>query len=262
MTDDADKAYAKAQVLQIPERSVTKEELAPLSNNWKDPGIPELQRSVVDLQLENLRRGVVDPVFASLQRILKEIELPSFTLLDAACATGYYGEVIRAVDPRDIQYSGCDYSAGMVTLAKSYYPKVDFQVQDLTALNYPDSSFDVVLVSGVLEHIPGYAKAIAEVCRAAAKYVILHRVPITSAKREEYTIGSQYTIETPRIYFTRDQIVRELEAGRFLLAGETDTYPDPAPLLHKLKSRVRVALRMDRSIRRFVKTMLFRRSRS
>jgi len=66
------------------------------------------------LSTDNLRKGYADPVFVALSEAMKGVELTSFSLLDAACATGYYAEVIKTLERKDIEYKGCDYSDAMI----------------------------------------------------------------------------------------------------------------------------------------------------
>ena len=260
MTDDVGRAYEKAQKVRIEERPATRDELSSLSTNWKDPQIPDLQRTVVNVQLENLRAGKIDPVFVSLISILKKVDTNSFTLLDAACASGYYHEVIKTLDSRNIEYHGCDYSEEMVKTAKAHYPEIDFQVQDLTSLAYADSRFDVVLMSGVLEHIPSYEKCIHEVCRIAKRNVIVHRCPLTSEKANEFTIGSQYSIETPRIFFAQKRLLDDFRTNGFVFQDMVSTYPTPEiSFSQRLKAVLKQSLGMKLDKQRTVNTLLFRR---
>jgi SAM-dependent methyltransferase len=245
----AEAAYRAAQTLRRRESGASAEELGAREDNWKDPAIPALQRGGVEIQLENLRQGTVDPVFASLGRALAAVELPRFTLLDAACASGYYREVIATLDRRPIEYMGCDYSPAMIELARAKAPDGRFEVQDLTRLSYPDRSFDVVLVSGVLEHVPRFAEAIAQVCRVARSHVIAHRVPLRRWGGHRFTLGSQYNIETPRIYFARATLLQEFRARGFEPIREADTY-----------ERAGVAARLRRPLRRHtIRTLVFER---
>ena len=203
------KKYQEVQLLKLEEKRVELSKINDLENNWKDDRIPILQRQVIDIQLDNMKKGVIDPVFSSLIKALRVVKLHSFSLLDIGCAIGYYFEVIKTLDKRDILYRGCDYSGAMINTAKKYYTEVKFDIQDAKALNYPDKSFDAVMISGVLEHIQSYPKVIASALRVAKQYAIFHRTPLIAKLENEYTIGSQYTIETPRIYFSRKRIIDE-----------------------------------------------------
>lgn len=233
------KTYETVQLLHQAETIVLEQQVKSLASNWQDSETPALQRKVVEVQLDNLQKGYVDPVFSTLLAALKEVKLTSFTLLDAACASGYYSEVIKSLDEREIDYQGCDYSEAMVKMAQSYYPELEFQVQDLTQLSYPSRSIDVVLVSGVLEHIPDYQKAIAEVCRVSKQYLIIHRCPLTPKSEHMFTVGSQYNIETPRIYFSKRKLLQEVEAQRFSLAKQIDVVYGSVTPFQKLKSLVK-----------------------
>ena len=220
--------YEKVQLLQLPESEETRRELDALSNAWKDDGIPALQRQVVDKQLENLEAGIVDPVFASLSDLLNSLPMEEFSLLDAACASGYYNEVIQSETVKKIAYRGSDYSEAMIDKARSLYPGLRFDVEDLTQLTYGDKEFDVIMLSGVLEHIPAFENAISEACRVAS-YVILHRCPITNAASNEYTSGSQYNIKTPRTYYSRKNLVEEFQKRHFSLHREIELDDEPPP---------------------------------
>jgi SAM-dependent methyltransferase len=181
--------------------------------------------------LANLEEGIVDPVFVPVIEALNALPLEHFSLLDAACATGYYSEVVQSQVPKPVQYRGCDFSSAMIEQARRYYPDLQFDVEDLTGLTYPDRGFDVVLLSGALEHIPGFEDAVSEACRVCSSYLILHRCPLTSGSEHEYTAGSQYNIETSRIYFSRRPLINgfaqhglalDREVNRSILRGPAE----------------------------------------
>jgi len=243
------KAYKEVQMLKLEERIVGEEALKDFHNNWKDNQVPALQRKVVTVQLENLHQGIIDPAFLSLTEALAEIKLSTFSLLDVGCATGYYAEVIKTLDKRSIDYEGCDYSEDMIRAAKGYYPNEKFETQDVTCLSYHNNAFDVVLISGVLEHVPDYHKGITEVCRIAKQYIIWHRCPLTSKFENVHTIASQYNIEVPRIYFSKKKIMDEIQQRGFCLIKEIDTYG--------LKITFRA---FPSKLRRFIKKVIRRQS--
>jgi SAM-dependent methyltransferase len=228
--------YNQAQTLKLAERDADRTELANLAGNWKDPTIPDLQSTVSDHQMARFRGGDVDAVFASLVGALRSIASAPGGILDAACATGYYSEVVRSVWPT-INYLGSDYSDAMIAKSRERYPRERFQVEDATKLSFADRQFGCVLLSGALEHIPNYAEAIAEICRVAKNYVVLHRVPIIRGRRIRYTIGSQYSIATPRIYYPRSFIRAAFRRQGFKLVADRPTYARP------LLQSVRMAFR-------------------
>lgn len=256
-----DQAYLDAQIKNVPERNVEAQALKGLSENWKAADIPALQRSVVEVQLKALHRGAVDPVFQAFQRALKCVDLVQFRLLDAACASGYYSEALQVLDQRKIEYVGSDYSPSMVELAQRCYPHQRFEVQDLTRLTFAEKSFSVVMAAGVIEHVPNYTQALREICRVASDYVIIHRSPVTNGKNHEFTVGSQYSIETPRIFFSEKKLVTEFATLGFALTSSFEVYPTIAPRL-SLKSRLKgwVRAALGRQLQtRTTRTLVFRR---
>ena len=165
------------------------------------------------------------PVFTSLAAALTHVDLERFSILDAACASGYYSEVIRLLDPRPIAYEGCDYSPAMIESARLHHPGLPFSVEDLTALTKADRSVDVVLLSGVLEHIPEYRTALGEAGRVARDYLIVHRCPTLSGPDHVRTIGTQYNVQTPRTFFSLDRLGSEVADVGFDRVATVDVYP-------------------------------------
>lgn len=213
---EVEKRFLAVQIDQTPKTNISEEEALRLEKNWTDQKIPELQRVVSSYQIEQLRLGNVDPVFAPCVELLTPLRERIDSVLDAACATGYYSEVIRYALP-DIVYEGSDYSEPMVAAAQEAYPSDQFSVSDATAMVHRDASFDLVLASGVLEHIPRYRDACREFARVARSYVLLHRLVITGEKEVKYTKNGQYNIVTPRLYFPESLIIEIFEQEGFAL---------------------------------------------
>jgi SAM-dependent methyltransferase len=75
----------------------------------------------------------------------------------------------------------------------SYYSKPVFM--DLTNITFPDHSFDLVLVSHILEHIPDDAKALSEIYRVMAPGgIAILQVPVSRKLEKTY---EDSTIVTP-----------------------------------------------------------------
>lgn len=83
-------------------------------------------------------------------------------LLDAGCGKGFLGETLSA---HCGQYHGIDISSTAVAIATERIPTGRFELGSLRALPYPSGFADCVVCSEVLEHVPDYSLAIAELAR-------------------------------------------------------------------------------------------------
>lgn len=82
---------------------------------------------------------------------------PGQRLLDAGAGTGRYRQLFR-----HCYYYAQDFALEPSSLGK--YTKLDY-VCDITCIPVPDGSFDVVLCTEVLEHVPEPMKAVRELAR-------------------------------------------------------------------------------------------------
>jgi SAM-dependent methyltransferase len=217
--------YRSVQIVNIAPEDVDFNELTNLQSAWQHPGTPALQDVVSRHQISEFLEGRVDPVFVQCIEAVKLVAKDATTYLDLACGGGYYSVIVRRTAP-SLKYVGADYSAAMVEKARENYPGVDFLVQDATNTTFDDRSFDAVMLSGALEHIPNYEKAIAELCRVADKYIVLHRALITEGSEIRHTKGSQYNIVTPRIYYPVNYLVDRFAQGGFEPISQRPTYPN------------------------------------
>jgi SAM-dependent methyltransferase len=86
---------------------------------------------------------------------------PGQHLLDVACGPGH---VAAAAAARGARAQGLDFSAAMVGIARNTYPHIPVTEGDAEALPYSDSTFDAVVSSFGLHHVPRPEAALAE-CR-------------------------------------------------------------------------------------------------
>ena len=84
------------------------------------------------------------------------------SLLDVGCASGYY----------TVHYSkkcskvfGIDPNENLIKIAKEKYPNLDFRKGSAEEIPFKDNSFDVVILSDVLEHVADEKKCLSEIHR-------------------------------------------------------------------------------------------------
>jgi SAM-dependent methyltransferase len=83
-------------------------------------------------------------------------------LLDVACGPGYVAESAHAMGAKTV---GIDFSAEMIRLAKERNPQLEFREGDAQALDFPDNSFDIVVINFGVLHLSRPEQAMAEAAR-------------------------------------------------------------------------------------------------
>jgi ubiquinone/menaquinone biosynthesis C-methylase UbiE len=86
-----------------------------------------------------------------------------FKILDAGCGEGHLLEKIK--NKRYDELFGADIHIVALKKARLRCPSAKISKQDLTNLKYKDNFFDIIICSGVIEHIPKYKEAIEEMKR-------------------------------------------------------------------------------------------------
>jgi ubiquinone/menaquinone biosynthesis C-methylase UbiE len=101
---------------------------------------------------KRFRRAAID---------LVEIEA-GMSILDVGCGTGSLTIEARQQMGAEGMVAGLDPSSNMINLARQKAEKtgleIDFQVGVIEQINYPDKSFDLVLSSLMMHHLPGDLK--------------------------------------------------------------------------------------------------------
>lgn len=112
-----------------------------------------------------LRRYLDRMAFHVLQRGATQV-------LDAGCGEGY---VQRGLAERGYRgrWTGVDVSHGAVRFAAARAPQQVWEVGDLRALRFADASFDLVLCSQVLEHIPSPEAVRDDLARVSARWMLV-----------------------------------------------------------------------------------------
>jgi SAM-dependent methyltransferase len=92
--------------------------------------------------------------------------------LDAGCAQPF---LIEEIAQRfNVKGYGCDISDQVMAAARQSHPAMEFQALDLTAERWPgDKQFDLVVCSEVLEHIPEWRLALANLVKMTRKHLLI-----------------------------------------------------------------------------------------
>ncbi len=88
--------------------------------------------------------------------------IPEGQYLDIACGTGNYTRCLRDMG---IDVVGIDQSETMLEAARNKHPGITWQQADVTALPFPDSSFDGAVCTQAIHHFPDLTAAFREIRR-------------------------------------------------------------------------------------------------
>ena len=205
-------------------------------SQYTAPDIAEKQRALVDKQLHAMLEGTAPPHFASLGELLQWLydllgDPSCLTLLDAACASAYYSDIIQHYVGDWIEYYGIDFNPGMVAMAHGLYPGLPIVQGDVCDMDmFSDRAFDIVLSGATIMHIENWHAAVRELGRVANQWLILHRTwilldvsaPTRVDKRDAYGhIVPYITFNEPELL----QLVQScgLEVQRVVPSGETSS---------------------------------------
>lgn len=105
---------------------------------------------------------------ATLDTVIEQIDFDKAeSLLDVACGTGRFAEMIRSLKP-SLSITGIDISPEMIEIAKRRLPSqigVTWAVGPAEALPVPDDSFDVVTCANAFHLVADSEKSLAEFMR-------------------------------------------------------------------------------------------------
>ncbi|GAB4504682.1 MAG: class I SAM-dependent methyltransferase [Anaerolineales bacterium] len=92
------------------------------------------------------------------------LEVRGRDVLEIGCGSGYGAFLLNQFQPRS--YIGLDVMEEQIEMARRKYPQYSFLVQDANDLSrFPAASKDIVIIFGVLHHIPEWRKVIDEIAR-------------------------------------------------------------------------------------------------
>lgn len=101
----------------------------------------------------------------AVQPLLENACLPGKRILDAGCGTGRYLELMRRLEPRALV--GVDFSPSMLKQAKGKFrnSEISLFAAGIDALPFADESFDFVLSTLAIDHLPNLHDGVRELSR-------------------------------------------------------------------------------------------------
>jgi SAM-dependent methyltransferase len=112
----------------------------------------------------------------SQYKIFVDLVPPGSRVLDAGCGEGILSVMLAKSGCHVV---GVDLSQPNIEASKKYAQengvadKCEFMVGDIEHMNFPDHSFDYVVSSHVLEHVPDFQQGARELGRLASKQVLI-----------------------------------------------------------------------------------------
>jgi SAM-dependent methyltransferase len=118
-------------------------------------------------------------------------------VLDAGCAQPYLlAEIVRRYN---VQGYGCDISDQVMSANQASMPHCQFRAIDLTREVWPDGrTFDLVISSEVLEHIPDWRTALANLVRMSHRHLLI-TVPGGKRRTMDKLVGHHQHFHGPEL---------------------------------------------------------------
>lgn len=122
--------------------------------------------------------------------LVRRVRLLSFSsFIDIGGAEGYLPNLVKQLYGDSVLVYNLDISLSAIRTASQFYQLRNGVVADVEELPLPDKSVDLVFCNDVIEHVPDPQKAIREMERVAAKYLIV--------STDEISLGAEKSGFTP-----------------------------------------------------------------
>ncbi len=133
-------------------------------------GVYYAHQPIYGLRYGHSEPGLLQRYICTYQIMISLSHLRFSSLLDVGGAEGYQTNLVKHFFGAKVQH--CDLSEQACRRSKEIF-KIESVSADICNLSFKTSSFDVVLCSEALEHVPNYNKAIYELLRVARNAVVI-----------------------------------------------------------------------------------------
>ncbi len=128
-------------------------------------------------------------------QVLRRLNQKNARVLDVGCGRGL---LLRAFQQKGCNVTGTEYAEGACSFAREVL-KLPVRVGLLTELNFPDHSFDIVVMWHVLEHVSDPRPTLAEVSRILRPGgIFLVAVPNFGSPESRLTKSGWFHLDIPR----------------------------------------------------------------
>ena len=125
-------------------------------------------------------RNEYKQLFKSEKFFFEEFLNNAKSVIDIGCASGGMYQIINEKFT-NVKYKGLDISKNLINIARTNYPRGDFELADGTSLSYKNDFVDCILSLGTTVHDQEWKNLIKEAFRVCSKK-LLFDIRLTSSK--------------------------------------------------------------------------------
>lgn len=162
---------------------------------------------------------------------------PHDKIIDLCCGTGDLSIIIKQIEPQ-ADVTGIDFSDKMLEIAKQKSQNIQYLQGDVTALPYPDNTFDCAVMGFGLRNIQNAEKAVEEAYRILkpggcfmhldfGKKNLISKVfditiPVLTKLFTENYSAYTYLIKSKQIFPEPEDLIKDFESKGFKLKKRQD----------------------------------------
>lgn len=162
---------------------------------------------------------------------------PHDKIIDLCCGTGDLSIIIKQIEPQ-ADVTGIDFSDKMLEVAKQKSQNIQYLQGDVTALPYPDNTFDCAVMGFGLRNIQNAEKAVEEAYRILkpggcfmhldfGKKNLISKVfditiPVLAKLFTENYSAYTYLIKSKQIFPEPEDLIKDFESKGFRLKKRQD----------------------------------------